>query len=553
MQPILIIGGGPSGLAAALTLTQNGVPVRIIDKATSFHQQSRGSGLQPRTMEVFRFLGILDDARVHARKRILSRAYKLPNTTEPSRTWSMHEKFEWTPDRPENGQAMSQYVTEGIFRDHLSKSGVHVELGTEPVSLEQDSDGVTVVVKKVVSDGSEATETIRAPYVVGADGAKGFTRRAVGIAYEGETKEEDGQVWADVELEGIDSEFWYIFTKPETFTISVRPKDGSGKFHVGVGGQHFDPTHLLDEQKFAGFIREQTGRPELVIKNFTSLTYWKPKVMMINKFYNDRVFIVGDAAHIHSPSGGQGLNTSVQDSFNLGWKLALVHKGLAPSTLLSTYETERRPVVTLMLATTSNLYQHTIVKKGEDPNTTPEDKTAFLQWRNMALRQCEINYRWSPLVHDVRGTLGLSEDEMKGHAYEGYPGGDVRAGDRAPDAPTLVAADGSETALFSIFKPSYHTLLVFAPDGADVSGVVKAAEAYPEGLVRTVIVGRNGVPAAVAGADVYHDKEGHAHKAYHVAGDGLALVAVRPDAYVGSFAYDVEGLQTYFSRVFNSA
>ncbi len=121
---------------------------------------------------------------------------------------------------------MSQYITEGIFRDHLAKSGVHVELGTDPVSLEQDADGVTVVVKKVTSDGSEATETIRAAYVIGADGAKGeyllqrpfaicslmldartgFTRRAIGCAYEGETKEEDGQVWADVEIEGIDSQ-----------------------------------------------------------------------------------------------------------------------------------------------------------------------------------------------------------------------------------------------------------------------------------------------------------------------------------------------------------
>ncbi|PIL27606.1 hypothetical protein GSI_10758 [Ganoderma sinense ZZ0214-1] len=550
MQPILIIGGGPSGLAAALTLTQNRIPVRIIDKATSYHQQSRGAGLQPRTMEVFRFLGILDDMRRHARKRVQTRAFKLPNTTEPTRTWSMHEKFEWTPDRPEDGQAVSQYITEGVFRDHLAKSGVHIELGTEPVSLEQDADGVTVVVKKAAS---EATETIRAPYVIGADGAKGFTRRAIGSAFEGETKEEDGQVWADVEIEGIDSEYWYIFSEPETFTISIRPKDAPGKFHVGVGGLNFDPTHLVDEQKFADFIKEKTGRPELVIRNFTSLTYWKPKVMMINKFYNGRTFIVGDAAHIHSPSGGQGLNTSVQDSVNIGWKLALVYKGLAPSTLLSTYEIERRPVVTLMLAATSNLYQHTVIKKDDDPATASMDKATFFQWRNLALRQYGINYRWSPLVHDVRAPLGLSEDELKAHAYEGYPGGDVRAGDRAPDAPALVGADGTETTLFKTFKPYYHTLLVFAPEGADVAGVVKAAQTLPEGLVRTVILSRNEVPSTVVGADVYHDKEGHAHKGYHVAGDGLVLIVVRPDGYVGGFVHDVEGLQTYFSRVFGSA
>ena len=238
--------------------------------------------------------------------------------------------------------------------------------------------------------------------------------------------------------------------------------------------------------------------------------------------------------------------------FNLGWKLALVYRGLAQPSLLSTYETERRPVVTLMLAATSSLYQYTVIKKDDDLSTASMDKSTFFQWRNLALRQYGINYRWSPLIHDARAPLALSEDELKGHAYEGYAAGDVRAGDRAPDAPALVGADGSETALFSIFKPYYHTLLVFAPDGADVSSVVKAAAAYPEGLVRTVVLGRNGVPAAVVGADAYHDKEGHAHKGYNVTGDALVLVAIRPDGYVGSFVYDVEGLQTYFSRLFNS-
>ncbi|KAM5533896.1 hypothetical protein V8D89_012436 [Ganoderma adspersum] len=549
MRPILIIGGGPSGLAAALTLTQNGVLVRIIDKATSYHQQSRGAGLQPRTMEVFRFLGILEDARSHARPLVQARSYQLPNTTEPTRTWWIQEPFEWTPDRPEvsvglvreqltalifmcalqSAQTMSQYIIEGIFRDHLAKSGVHIELGTEPVSLEQDSDGVTVVVKKA---GSEATEIIRTPYVIGADGAKGFTRRAVGISYEGETKDLDGQAWAGVEVEGIDSVFWNIWTEPEKLTISIRPKDAPGKFHIGVVGQGFDPIHLLDEQQFVDFVEEKTGRPDLVFKNFTSLSYWKPKAMMINKFYSGRVFIVGDVAHVHSPSGGQGLNTSVQDSFNLGWKLALVQKGVASPALLSTYETERFPVVTLMLSTTSSLYQHT---------------------RNLALRQFDINYRWSPLVHDVREPLGLSEEEMKAHAYEGYPGGDVRAGDRAPDAPALIGANGTETTLFKTFKPYYHTLLVFAPEGADVPGVIKAAQAYSEGLVRTVILGRNEVPAAATGADMYHDKEGHAHKGYHVAGNRLVLVVVRPDGYVGGFAYDMEGLQAYFACAFNIA
>lgn len=88
-------------------------------------------------------------------------------------------------------------------------------------------------------------------------------------------------------------------------------------------------------------------------------------------------------------------------------------------------------------------------------------------------------------MHDVRGTLGFTEDDMKAHAYNGYTGGDVRAGDRAPDVPALVGVDGAETALFMIFKSYYHTLFVFVPERANIAGIIKAAQAYPEGLART--------------------------------------------------------------------
>ena len=169
------------------------------------------------------------------------------------------------------------------------------------------------------------------------------------------------------------------------------------------------------------------------------------------------------------------------------------------------------------------------------------------------LKQLGINYRWSPLAVDFRGSDGRDVDDLKARAYQGYPGEDVRAGDRAPDAPALVDAEGNETALFNIFKPYHHTLLVFAAaaeGGADVGAIVRAAQEYPEGIVRTVVIGRDGVPPSVAGAVAYHDKEGHAHRAYHVPEGEFAIFAVRPDGYVGGFARDLEGLRTYFSRVF---
>ena len=206
-----------------------------------------------------------------------------------------------------------------------------------------------------------------------------------------------------------------------------------------------------------------------------------------------------------------------------------------------------------MLSATSNLYTH-LVPKESDTNDTDTNKTGFLQWRDQSLRMYDINYRWSPIVYDVRGTVGLDDDELKARAYVGYPDGNVHAGDRAPDAPALVGSDSTETALFSIFKPYYHTILVFAPETvmAGVEGFVTAAQAFPEGTVRTIILGRDGIPSAVAGAEAYHDKEGHAYKTYHVPEDALTIVVVRPDSYVGCFAHDVEAVQKYFSCIFAS-
>ena len=207
-----------------------------------------------------------------------------------------------------------------------------------------------------------------------------------------------------------------------------------------------------------------------------------------------------------------------------------------------------------MLAATSNLYTH-LVPKESDTNDTDTNKTGFLQWRDQSLRMYDINYRWSPIVYDVRGTLGLDEDELKARAYVGYPEGDLRAGDRAPDAPALVSSNDSETALFSIFKPYYHTILIFATGTAttEAEDIVKVAKTYPEGTVRTIILGRNGIPSVVADAEAYYDKEGYAYKAYHVPEDVLTIVVVRPDSYVGCFAHDAQAVQTYFSRIFASA
>ncbi|KAL1941641.1 hypothetical protein VTO73DRAFT_7080 [Trametes versicolor] len=558
--PVLIVGAGPAGLVAALALVQNGIPARIVEKLPAFHTASRAGGVHSRSLEVYHFLGLMDDIRRVIRPLMFMRAYKLPEGTEVTRTWKILETVEPTPDRPITtalGSVIGQFVLEGIFRDNLAKYGAQVELATELVSFEQDADGVTATLKHAAGTDQESIETFRAAYVIGADGGKGITRRQMGATFEGVTKDGDGQVWADVTVENLSTEFWHLWSEPERFTVSMRPTYyDEGRFNVGIVGTNWDPVDLMDQTKFVKFIHDNTGHPELKISNFTSMIYWKPKMRMVNKFSSGRAFLVGDAAHVHSPTGAQGLNTSIQDSFNLAWKIALVYKGLAKPELLSSFEAERLPVVTLMLATTSGLYNCLVVNKDSAPPKDPKDKSGFLMWRNNALFMMEINYRWSPIVLDARGN-GDDVDALKAKAYEGYPGEDVHAGDRAPGAPALIDAEGKATWLHDIYKPTLHTILIFSPEtdeaASQVDAVSETVQSLPKGTYQIVILARHQVPKARSGALGYHDSKGHAFGAYHVEEGKLTVVVVRPDAYVGAFIYDAQGLQAYFSRIFGSA
>ncbi|KAI9067760.1 hypothetical protein FKP32DRAFT_1619747 [Trametes sanguinea] len=560
-DPVLVVGAGPAGLIAALTLVKQGVPVKIIEKLPAFHTTSRGNGAQPRSLEIYHFLGMLDDYLRVATPLPEMRAYKLPGGTEALRTWRVQDPIPPTPDRPILGNAkimLGQYRLESIFRDHLAKHGVQVELATELVDFKQDERGVTATLKK---NGTEVVEA-RVAYLVGADGAKGeyrivsaVTRKLIGATFVGQTRDEDGQVWADIELEGPPHEYWNVFTQPGKFNVSMRATgDSPTHFQVGILGIDFDPVELTDPKKFVKFIEENI-RPDFKFLKFKSLTYWKPNIRMVDRLRSGRVFIVGDAAHVHSPTGAQGLNTGIQDSFNLAWKIALVHKGLARQDLLNSYEAERLPVAAEMLAATTALYErlaaYTRAKPGGQPTGA---KPGTLQWQNAALTQLEINYRWSPIVLDVAGAGGLDAEALKKRAYAGYPREDVHAGDRAPEAPGLVDASGSETRLHDIYKPTMHTILVFSPEADDagdqIKSVLHAIQSLPEGAAQVVVLARHRIPEPRDGVTAaYHDTEGHAFDAYRVKDGKFTVVAVRPDAYIGAFVRDAGGVKEYFSRI----
>ena len=492
---VLITGAGPAGLVLACELARRGVAHRLIDKDPRHFAGARGKGLQPRTQEVFEDLGVLDRARALGGPYPAIRAHRGDQVVWEGR---MDEEREPTPDVPyPNAWMLPQWRTGEILRERLAELGSAVELGTELLSFTQDADGVTAVVRR---DGQE--QRIRADYLVGTDGGHSTVRRALGVGFAGETREEQRMVIADVRAEGVDAdrEFWHVWPREDPglamFPLALCPLAGTDAFQlmrpVLAGEQAPEPTlpelqRVLDEA--AG-----PGRVRLTEVLWSSL--FRANIRMAERFRVGRVFLAGDAAHIHSPAGGQGLNTSVQDVYNLGWKLAAVTAG-APAGLLDSYEEERLPVAAGVLGISTRLHDKGVA--GDADAHRRDDPE---------LHQLGLGYRDSPLSREERSAVGA-----------------VRAGDRAPDAPGS-GPQGEPVRLFELFAGPHTTLLAFGPEAA------RSAEglAGRDGL-RTVAVLAPDAPDAVPDdLYVFTDAGSHARAAY---GADAGMLLIRPDGYLG--------------------
>ena len=456
---VLIAGGGPTGLTLGIDLARRGVEVRVVDKADEFFGGSRGDGIQPRTLEVFDDLGVIDAVlaeghgptpiRVHLDGRFVVERWM----TEPA---------EPAPGRPYPATwFLGQSQLEAILRRRLAEYGVRVELGRELIGLEQDKEGVTA---RLITG-----ETGRFDYLVGADGGASFVRKAIGVAFPGTTDESFRLLLGDVTAPGLDhgSSYWFAAADNPMTGVGLTPLPSTGYFQFGTAlGEGEDASletlqAMLD--KFSAGVR------------LTSLgwsTVWRPNVRLAERYRVGRVFLAGDAAHVHPPTGGQGMNTGVQDAYNLGWKLAA-------ETALDTYETERRAVAARVLGVSTDLL-------GKYTQGHPEAHK-----RGEETFGLDITYR----APDATGQLVT--------------------GDRAPDAPVL-DANGARIRLFDLFRGPHSTRLVFgapAPDEEHAYAVLRPGD-HP----------------ATAGRHVT-DAEGYAFAAYAAsAGDD---VLIRPDGYLG--------------------
>lgn len=231
-------------------------------------------------------------------------------------------------------------------------------------------------------------------------------------------------------------------------------------------------------------------------------------------------------------------------------------KRLASPALLETLDEERLPVVTQMLAATSQLYTHMVSRlKPKEASAAEQDaseddkKSGWYRWRNDALELYGVNYRYSSVVLEERDATPLDKDDALAHAYAGYPdGSNLRAGDRGPEAPGLLR-DEKETSLFKLFTVTKHTVLVFVPKGGEknVATVTAALAKYSADVVEPFFVVRPG--SSLHGSQVLFDRDGYAHENYHVKEEAEDIVIVRPDGFIGGIVKDTAGVDRYFSKV----
>lgn len=479
---VLIVGAGPTGLTLACGLRIQGVSVTVIDAATGPATTSRALALQPRGVEVLdrlRALGDLPERSLPAMSM---------NLKDGDRTF-LHVDL-GGPAVTASGRKghpillISQAEIEGELRRRLADLGTEVVWGTELRDVDPGDDGTTVTLRG--SDG--ATSTARASWVVGCDGAHSMVRKRVGITFPGEQIMERAllaDVRADWPFDRSGSNSW--ISSGEMVALMPLPDDVWRVFVTPPAG--FPDTPSTDEiiQAVGSAVSEVSGQPGTAIRSVEWTSMFRVHRRLADRYRSGRVLLAGDAAHVHSPTGGQGMNTGVGDAENLAWKLGLVIRGRAPAGLLDSYEAERRPVAAAVLNSTTGVTQllfsdRRVARLIRDRVVAPLARLSVVQRRiHSAMSQLKVGYR--------RGPLAVGGGRP--------PGGGPRPGDRVPDV-ACRRDDGTSTRLHAELNGGW---VVLAADAATARAVAApAVKRFGDDAVTTLTPDRSDLRAGLRDA-----------------------------------------------------
>ncbi|WP_131747164.1 FAD-dependent oxidoreductase [Frankia sp. Cppng1_Ct_nod] len=526
---VLVVGAGPTGLTLAVELARRGVRCRLVEKSTEPPGQAdKAIGVHCRTMEIWEDMGIVAEAMdtgIWFNGQIV-----VVNGRQTHRV-------EWNlPELPYAHLGLPQYETERILTDRLAALGGSVERGVALRGFTQDASGVTARLSTAGVDGG-GEETVRARYIVGCDGAHSTVRKELNLAFNaGAGRFPQLFMLADLEVdwsmpEGYLLRFMQVTDGQLGGMLVCVPLRGRGRYRMAT----MAPPRIMAEAARTdvppGFTKEyepptlaefQVALDRLAPagttgRNLRWSSIFRISHGIVDRYRVDRAFVAGDAAHLHPPAGGQGMNTGIQDAYNLGWKLALAVGGHAGPGLLDSYEAERRPAG-------QSVMDRAVRVAFTDEIDNADEKAQFLDEMQMTL-----TYHGTPGVGEA---LGWDAPE-RGPA----------AGDRAPDVHGLRRPGvGHPLRLFELTRGTVHTLLFYADSSTtleDLRGYEKLAVLVRQqvgGLVRIYVVADPDASPAVGvdpGVDlqVIHDTARAFRAGYATTGPCAYLI--RPDGHVG--------------------
>jgi 2-polyprenyl-6-methoxyphenol hydroxylase-like FAD-dependent oxidoreductase len=528
----LIVGAGPVGLTLAAALSHQGLKYRLIEKNAARTDKSKALVLWSRSLELFAPLGVTQ-AFIDSGNKVKGGSVYADGKR------IVH--FELTGDDSPFGFPLMipQNETERVLSEHLQSRGTMIERQMELVSFVEGPDSVACQVRH--ADGHE--ESVKASWLIGCDGAHSGVRKSAGMPFTGHAEPNDWML-ADIHIQGALAEdevsvFLHAQGALIFFPITrdrFRMIADLGK--ADASAQPPDPT-LADAQAKV----DERGPGGLALSDPVWLSNFRINERKVAEYRRGRVMLAGDAAHIHSPAGGQGMNTGMQDVFNLAWKLALVQRGQGRTdALLDSYSLERSAIGDQVLKaaevfTTIATLRNPIAQSLR--NHVAPILTSFQFVRDKVRRnwsEISINYRHGPLCSQQWPSLT----------------GGLATGDRLGDAPLASAMDGHTSTLLQTLDGKRHSLLLLAgKDAESLSRLIRIAEetnqAFPGILVAHLILKPETANPSIASSDlpVWVDTEARAHE--QLGAHEATLILVRPDGYIGFRCQPADGtaLRTY--------
>lgn len=544
---VLVVGAGPTGLTLACELARHGVPVRIIDQAEAPSDKSKALAVHARTLETFETMGVAEDLVAKGVK-----VHGINNYAKGQRI--VHLSMDELDTRYPYVLSLPQSETERILIQLFSRLGGSVERPVPLITFSPDAEGVTAAVQH----GDARREEIRVRWLVGCDGAHSMVRKTLALPFEG-SRYEEAFMLADVHLEwDLPADEAHAFFSPEGIVATIPLPGGEHRLILDV------PQEMASRDTDVGFdqvraIVDSRGLEWLRAYDPTWVATFRIHRRIVPSFRAGRVFLAGDAAHIHSPVGGQGMNLGVQDAFNLAWKLALVTRGAGRPILLDSYQAERHPIAAATISGT-DLATRVVTLRNPVAQTLRNHLATFLSSLEVvqhrltrAVSGLVLNYRRSPIVAEHRA--GLLDTVMGHPAAAETPhvsewrdfGAAPGAGDHAPDGPVFLPTSDAPGRLCEVLRTPRHTLLLFDGRAATATGYRNLAEIarrvgdrYRDLIAAHIVVPRDAPPQELPwDGSILLDPEGDLHHRYGAGSESLYLI--RPDGYVGYRSQPAEG------------